>query len=54
MATEGCIWTVDKEGVWETGCDNAFFFDSGGVADNKFNFCPYCGKPLKAEEAHGN
>lgn len=41
-----CIWQEDEDGVFDTGCDGKFFFDSGGIAENKFHFCPYCGKKI--------
>lgn len=41
-----CQWTEDEDGVWHTGCGTAFCFDTDGPAENKFNFCYRCGKPL--------
>lgn len=45
-----CKWTVDGDGVWYTECGNAFVFDTGGPADNKFKVCPYCGGALMEEK----
>ena len=33
---------------WETECDEAWQFTEGGIKDNNVNFCPYCGKQIKA------
>lgn len=33
-----------------TACGHAFVFNEGGVQDNFFNFCPYCGKQIKVVE----
>ena len=42
-----CEWKEDKDGVYFTECNNAFFFDSDGVAENKGKYCFYCGKVIK-------
>ena len=46
-AVLGCWWKFD-ETTWsyDTTCDNKFQFDNGGVNENGFKFCPYCGKPI--------
>lgn len=28
---------------WHTGCGNAHQFGDGGIHDNKYSHCPYCG-----------
>jgi len=43
-----CVWEQetdfdDGEGTFETSCDNAFVFNEGGIYENDFKFCPYCG-----------
>ena len=43
-----CKWREDEDGVWDTGCDNRFEFNAGGPPENDFEYCPYCGKKLKA------
>lgn len=52
-----CEWTGDADGVWHTGCGNAFFFDDGGgPVEHKQAFCGYCGGTLKEglrEESDG-
>lgn len=45
-----CNWEIDDDGIYETGCANAFFCDSGTIVENDFVFCPYCGKPIKEIE----
>ena len=40
-----CRW-VQKDpdpNVFYTGCNNAHRFEDGGIDDNIFDFCPYCG-----------
>ena len=44
-----CVWREDEDGVWNTSCDNAHTFTTGGPVDNKASFCCYCGKELRAE-----
>ena len=46
-----CKWSVDDDGIWNTDCGNAFFFDSDGPHENGFKFCPYCGKGMDAVHA---
>jgi hypothetical protein len=46
---EACPWTPDDDGVYHTGCGNAFFFDTGTADENRAHFCQYCGKPLSAQ-----
>lgn len=46
-----CAWTVEEDGLWNTGCGNAFLFEVEGPHENGFKFCPYCGKPLEAVHA---
>ena len=42
-----CAWTEDSDGVWNTGCGEAFIFtEGGGLADNKFVYCYACGKKI--------
>ena len=43
-----CTWTYDDEyGYYETECVNAYEFTNGRIGDNKFAYCPYCGKPIQ-------
>ena len=41
-----CHWQEDDDGVQETECGNAFILNDGGVSDNGFKFCPYCGRAI--------
>jgi rRNA maturation endonuclease Nob1 len=45
--TKKCLWQENEDGQWETGCDEIFEFVAGKPLENGFNFCPYCGKPIK-------
>ena len=41
-----CAWTPDDDGVYHTGCDNAFTFIDAGPKENQMEFCCYCGGTL--------
>ena len=43
-----CRWTEDDETVWATACGQMWQFNEGGPVENKCQFCPYCGRRLKA------
>ena len=46
---EQCVWEEEVDfgdggmGAFETSCDNSFAFNDGGISENDFKFCPYCG-----------
>lgn len=43
-----CVWSEDNlDGYWITGCKNAHEFMNDGIEENKYKFCPYCGKKIK-------
>lgn len=45
MENDKCTWEWEEIGdYYQTKCDNAFSFNDGSPHDNKFLFCPYCGK----------
>ena len=46
-----CLWTEDKDSVWETTCGHSFIFNDGGPHDNEFEFCPYCGQRIRVGPA---
>ena len=42
-----CNWLFENDEntmAYKTDCDNLFQFTNGGVDENHFKFCPYCGK----------
>lgn len=41
-----CEWKSDSNGIWHTRCGNTFEFMCGGVAENKADFCQYCGSKI--------
>jgi hypothetical protein len=42
-----CVWKfIENDGYWETDCKHTFWLDTGTPFENKFEFCPYCGKEL--------
>ena len=50
---ETCLWEFDEHhGFYETGCKNAFLFETEGIKENKFKFCPYCGKEIKEKQGY--
>ncbi len=46
-----CMWRAGgEEGiVWYTACDQAHYFDEEGPMENSYQFCPYCGHPIKVQ-----
>lgn len=40
-----CTWIADGD-FWRTDCDQGFIFNDGGPGENKFVYCPYCGKAI--------
>jgi len=41
-----CSWVETEDGQWATGCDHVFEFTAGGIAENGFKFCPWCGHQI--------
>lgn len=44
-----CAWNdqIEKlEGGYQTSCGHVFYFDSGDVGENGFDWCPYCGNQI--------
>jgi len=48
-----CEWRKESDNwgdtYWETGCHNCFSFSEGGVDENGFKYCVYCGGVIKVE-----
>jgi peptide subunit release factor 1 (eRF1) len=44
---ESCKWSNHQSGVYETGCNEAHEFMVDGPEENRFSFCPYCGKEIE-------
>jgi len=42
-----CEWTIDFDGLWETGCGEAFTLFDGGLFENNFVFCHSCGRKIE-------
>lgn len=38
-----CEWVENGEDCFDTACRKNFEFSDGGVADNGFEYCPFCG-----------
>lgn len=41
-----CGWVEDENGAFDTGCDHKFEFIYDGIKENRFKFCPYCGREI--------
>lgn len=41
-----CQWADHETEGWQTACGEAFVFIDGGPKENKFQFCPYCGRKV--------
>ncbi len=49
---KSCKWTYqDIEDYYDTQCEEGYAFVEGNVKDNKFKYCPYCGKLIKEAKA---
>lgn len=51
METATCTWKEDGDDQWLTGCCNVHEFTFGNPAENKHQFCPYCGETIAAVES---
>lgn len=45
-----CQW--EEDGTWATSCGSYFDIACGTPSDNGMAFCPYCGRPIDAENAN--
>lgn len=43
-----CLWDQNRDGDWETSCDNIHSFIEGDVSENNYQYCPYCGRSIHA------
>lgn len=50
MSSKACYWQVDTDTTHETSCGNVFEFTAGGVEENCFNFCPFCGGSITHDD----
>ena len=47
-----CEWRYnDSEYYFESSCEHLHIFMSDGPKENKYEFCPYCGKKIKEMES---
>lgn len=47
----GCEWKEDpNDFFWETSCGNRFIFECGSPSENRFVYCPYCGRRISEKE----
>ena len=49
---EFCEWMQDDGAtdIYDTECGNSHMFIDGSPSDNKYEYCPYCGKEIKVVE----
>lgn len=47
-----CEWMQDDGAtdVYDTECGNSHMFIDGSPSDNRYEYCPYCGKKIKVVE----
>ena len=51
VSDDVCEWKYnDAEYYWESSCENLHIFMADGPKKNKYEYCPYCGKKIKAVE----
>ena len=49
-----CRWKYDEiQDSWETDCGNDFVLMNGTPADNRMQYCPYCGYRLEVIKVKG-
>jgi len=48
-----CMWSFDKSEddtrCYDTSCGSGHMFIDGGIEDNDYKFCPYCGKEIESD-----
>ena len=46
-----CEWRITKnyfdDFICETSCGDGGYFREGGIKENHYKYCPYCGKEIK-------
>ena len=43
-----CKWTFDIDSeYYDTECGEVHYFTADGIKENKFKFCPYCGRKIE-------
>ena len=49
MISRPCIWTrdEDEDNAWDTLCGDKHIFIVDGPLENKYKYCPYCGRDLR-------
>lgn len=49
-AADTCLWTLHADGYYETQCGQAYTAFDGGLDENHYRYCPWCGRAIV--EAH--
>lgn len=48
LPREKCHWTPpDDQDLIETECGESFTFNDGGIEENHFKYCPFCGREVE-------
>ena len=51
---ETCNWQpIDDSEFWGTECGELVEFIQDGPKENKFNYCPFCGREIREAEERG-
>lgn len=49
-----CEWLQDQDyDKWDTACGEAACFITDGPKENRYTYCPWCGRLIKASPAVG-
>ena len=49
--SDKCKWIYDEyHDYWDTKCGEGQIFTDGGPKENKYRYCPYCGKEIEVSE----
>lgn len=56
--TDKCLWEYEcdhpeYQRYYYTECGESHMFSDGKISDNKFKYCPYCGKQIKEVKNEG-
>jgi DNA-directed RNA polymerase subunit RPC12/RpoP len=43
-----CKWKLEDKDLldYETECGELHYFEAGGIKENHYKYCPYCGKKI--------
>lgn len=52
LSAQFCAWRLidEEDNYWNSGCGTEWFFCEHGPKENRFKFCPTCGKEIVIDE----